>query len=462
MLILVVIKVVWFCLDHALRLYMGDSMTYLHTAVNLTGTGGRSFVYGWLLRGFALPFGVPEAVVGVQALWSLLTCLALFTFLRLSLGLGFLAAAFPSWLLATEPAQVFLERMLMAETIGLLALVSTLLVFSRYLATGDLRWFLLGALGGLAATAFRTNFLPVAIGLALVALVLHAWFSRKRDPARALALHVSIAVAMLATSHFAYMHLYGRVTNSTPGYLAYTGMMRIGLVAPLIKPNHFDGTGVSGEVLSRVGRPLEDHWQRGHHIWEEDGLWQALQRETASAEEVARTITGRAMRDNPVGLLRINLETLGGYFDASRRHWRMLDDLGTIPPSPEDLRQIRAWTGWDMRGRHELESPAQRLFANSGWWLTACLFVLPVLSVLTIVLGLRHPRSAQFLLLGLASAGMFASHLLFSHIVSFRYIHPLPWFVFANLAAIMALMTARCQAATPPRSAPGAASSSMP
>ena len=42
----------------------------------------------------------------------------------------------------------------------------------------------------------------------------------------------------------------------------------------------------------------------------------------------------------------------------------------------------------------------------------------------------------MYLLLGLVSVGLVASHLLFAHIVSFRYLHPLPFFVLANLAVL--------------------------
>lgn len=449
------IKALWLIADPTLRVYMGDSMVYLQSAALLTGSGGRSFLYGWVLHFVALPFVPPLSIIVVQAIWSILSCLVLYVFLRYALGLHYWVAAVPAWLLATEPAQVFMERMVMAETLGLLAFVTTVLVFARYLATGKLSWYLLACLGGLAATAFRTSFLPVAIGLAVLAPVLFLFLGVRGSsvPGRQCIRHLFFALAILAGTHTAYVHAYGKATHYPPGYLAYTGMMRIGLVAPLIRPEHFEGTGVSGEILKEVKRPLQDHWQRGHHIWEADGLWPTLQKHSANPEAVARTITRRAMLDDPMGLVAMNLETMGGYFDDNRVHWRMLDDKGVIAPAARDIALIKTWTGWDPTGIDKHETPARRFFAASTTWLTFCLFALAPLALVTAAVGWRRSGRVFYLLLALASLGLVANHILFAHIVSFRYLHPFSWFVFANLAVLSSLLIPARPTAQGPESA---------
>ena len=67
--------------------------------------------------------------------------------------------------------------------------------------------------------------------------------------------------------------------------------------------------------------------------------------------------------------------------------------------------------------------------------------VLPILALVPLALvaaalswGARN--RAQVLLLAFASWGLVASHLLFAHIVSFRYLHAFPWFVLANVSVI--------------------------
>ena len=429
------VKLVWFTVDSTLRLYMGDSMTYLGTAFNFSFTGGRSFVYGWILRFTVLPFDIPGLIVVLQSLWSAATAITLFGLLTMCLGVRRWIALLAAVLLATEPAQVFLERMVMAETAGLLAFVVGLVSFVAYLRTMKIRWYALGVLFGFGCINLRLSFLPVVLGMAVVVAMLPLFDQARRS------LHIElraagVALALLFASHFAYVQAYGYMSRTGPGYLAMSGMMRIGLVAPLIRPEHFEGTDVSGDILGDVRRPLDDHWQRGHHIWEEDGLWPLLVKRSAHPEQVARIITRRAMLDAPLELVRINIATLGGYFDPNRVHWRMLDDLGVIPPSEADLKLLRQEMDWDARGISALRSPARDLFAASAPWLTFCLFALAPLALATLVVGWRRSDRRMYLLLGLVSIGLVASHLLFAHIVSFRYLHPLPFFVLANLAVL--------------------------
>ena len=162
---------------------------------------------------------------------------------------------------------------------------------------------------GLAAAALRTSFLPLVLGMSLVAALL-CLFEQPRHRARFG--RFAAALALLVATHIGYTQWYGRAVVQPAGYVAHTGMMAIGLGAPLIKPEHFESTGVSGEILKKVSLPLNDHWQRGNHIWSSQGLWAELSKASPNAETVARTVTRRAMLSDPIGLLKINVATLGG------------------------------------------------------------------------------------------------------------------------------------------------------
>ncbi|MBB3275252.1 MULTISPECIES: hypothetical protein [unclassified Pseudoxanthomonas] len=439
--LVLLIKGGWLLVDHTLRLYMGDSMVYLQTGAWLSPSPGRSFLYGVLLHFSAFPLHSPIAILALQTALSAATALLLFHFLRHILALRFWICLLATVFYAAEPAQIFFERMVMAETAGQFALVLTVLALSRFLTVGKLRWYLFSCMLGLLAANFRTSLLPVVLGLGLVVPWVKYWLVDKHEkPQKAWRQRLgslAIALGTLAASHVAYTQIYGIAFKCPPGYLALTGMMRIGLVAPLIQSEHFEGTGVSGDILKRVQLPLSDHWQRGNHIWSSQGLWHELENDSPNPELVARTITRRAMLSNPLGLLEINLETLGGYFDMTRVYWRMQDDIGVIAPDERALELVQGWLEWDARGINTLETPARRFFAASYRWLVFCLFGLVPIALLALVAGWRTPRRPQFFLLGLASVGLVASHLLFAHIVSFRYIHPLPWFMLANIAVLI-------------------------
>ena len=87
---------------------------------------------------------------------------------------------------------------------------------------------------------------------------------------------------------------------------------------------------------------------------------------------------------------------------------------------------------------------------SSGWrtspsptpWLTACYFGLVPLAGLMLVASWRRARGAA-LLLALTALGAVASQALFSHIVSFRYLHPLPFLVVLCVGAIASAVLAQ-------------------
>ena len=63
----------------------------------------------------------------------------------------------------------------------------------------------------------------------------------------------------------------------------------------------------------------------------------------------------------------------------------------------------------------------------------------------------RTPARAVVAVLCLASLGLVAGHLLFAHIASLRYLHPMPWFVLANLALVGEAWRRRAQGPGTPR-----------
>ena len=80
--------------------------------------------------------------------------------------------------------------------------------------------------------------------------------------------------------------------------------------------------------------------------------------------------------------------------------------------------------GHDVEGVVTRSSPVYAYYAGSRWWWILLLFSLPLLAL---AVWWRHRREdpAMAALLALLGLGMFTSHVLFSHIVSFRYLHPL-------------------------------------
>jgi hypothetical protein len=435
---LLAVKLAGLFADPVLRFFMGDSASYLHTALTGWRPPDRSFTYGWLVGATAIAAGSSWVLLGLQALFGIATALSLAGLLIRGAAVRPALAALAALALAVEPAQVFYERMLMAESAGTLAFVLQVCALAAYAHRGQVRWMALAAVAGTAAVSLRLSLLPVVLGLAATVPVVAAlWHAPRGVRAMAVARHLGFALLVTAALHAAYQSSYRRDYGEA-SYLPANGMMRIGLVAPLVRAEHFEGTGVDGtRVLAELGQPLADTTRREAQVWAPDGLYQTLARHTGQPEAVARVITGRALRSDPLGWLALGLGNVGGYFDPDVMPYRLEDDLGRRPPDEGMLATLQSRLAYDARGVAASSSPATHWFALGAPWLVACFLLLAPLSLLALALHWRTPARAVVSVLCLASLGLVAGHLLFAHIASLRYLHPMPWFVLANLALLV-------------------------
>lgn len=423
--------------DPALRLFMGDSASYLHSALTGWVPPDRSFTYGWLVRHSALALRSPLALVLLQTGLGVAGCLLLMVVLHRRLGVSAAISAVAAIGLALDPSQLFYERLMMAESAGSLALMLHVVLLVTYATTGRLRWMAAAAVAGIAAVSLRFSLLPVVFGLAAtVPVVASLCGPRRLAPTWALLMHLGFAALATGAVHHAYMRYYGEQFDGVPTYLQARGMMRLGLVAPLVRPEHFEGTGVPGSVLAEVKLDLADPRTREAQVWTPDGLFAALSRHSSDPEKVARKITGRALRSDPSALLGMGLGNLRDYFDQDMLEHRISDDLARRAPDDGVTSALREHLDYDYAGVAAADTWMTTWFRAGVPWMLFCLFALAPLALASLALSWRTPRRAAALVLCLASLGLFASLLLFSHIPSLRYLHPLPFFVLANLAVI--------------------------
>lgn len=444
------IKLAGLAVDPSLRFFMGDSASYFHTALTGWIPPDRSFLYGWLIGATALPAQSAFTLVALQSVFGLASAALLYAWLAFGLRVRAAWATGAAALLAIEPAQWFYERMMMAEAAGLFAFVLFFGALSLYVASGRWRWIALYAALGVLAVALRISFLAVVLPLCVLAPVVRAACVREPDRGRPLvavlrlALHLALAVVLTQFAHAEYKRWYGHLiqpwvshtSRSEPDYTAQTGVFRLGLVVPLVKPEHFRNTGVSPDVLREVQLPLDDPRRREAHIWSPGGLFDVLRRHSSDPDRVAAKISIRAARGDPFGLAAMGLSTVADYFEPGIAQPRLHDDLGERPVKEKMIDELRQHLRYDARGIERAETPARRWFVAGAPWLVACLLALAPLAIAALWLGWRLPRRELRVLLALTSLGLVAAHVLFSHIVSFRYLHPLPWFVLANAAVL--------------------------
>ena len=429
---LIAIKAVVLWLDPTVRLYLGDSAAYLYGAMDDGRLpDDRSFTYSFLIRLLVTPFDSLTALLPWQSLAGVAIAIFLFTALRRHLQVPLVVAASAACLLAIEPAQLYYERMVLAETPGLLAFVAFYAVAAAYLSSGRALWLPVAAAVGLLAASFRLNYLPVVLVISLALPLIRAadeWTATRRS----LLPHFTLALCAVTVLHVGYRSWVAVVFNAPPGYIARAGFMQLGLVAPLVRPEHFERVGLPHNFAEELEHPLADPDARMRHMWAPGGLIRELRDRQLELEPIARELSRLALRDDPLGLVRMGVGTVGNYFTAEGIEHALDNDLGR--------RQIPADILWTLRERWNYEAAGlpmrvtivSRYFEAGTWWLVACLFLLPVLSVWNVRAHWRTPARTQALLAGLIGVGLILAHVLFVPVAFYRYLHPLPFVVLLN------------------------------
>mgnify|MGYP003150180633 CR=1 FL=1 len=447
--LVVLAKMVFLLVDPNLRIYMGDSASYLKDAIGSWNPPDRSMTYPELIGWSAVKAESAFALVVLQTLMGVGVSVFTFWVLRTVSDVRLEISALAALLVSIEPLQLFYERMVMAESAGLFSFLAAVGATVCFVHSGKYRWAPAIAILGIVSISFRHNYLPVVIGLAVLTPFLRLLSARELGasdlrewPLYRFAIDILVVASTIASVHLLYQHAYGARMDVPPTYLAADGQMRIALVAPLIEEDHFEQVGLPRDFADEVDPPLDDNANRGDQIWSDTGLWSLLKIHAGEdqAEEIAEKLTLIALRENFIELIPLGLQTVFGYFDNNTALSRLKDDQGAVPPDEETLAIMLDHLRYNAAGLSESVGPIGRYFVASRWWMTIVLFSLAPLALgclISTVAPRRRKPNAAVLVLGFVGLGLVASHLLFSHIVSFRYLHPMPVFFLILLAFLV-------------------------
>jgi hypothetical protein len=426
---LLALKATLLWIDPTIRVYLGDSAAYLWGAIE----GGRlpedrSFTYSLIIRAIAGPYESLVPLVRWQVLAGVFPALLLYVTLARGFGVRHGVAFAAACVLAVEPGQLYYERMIMAETFGFVAFAAFFGAASAYVATWRVAWLPVAAGCGLAAATLRLNYLPVVLVISLV-LPLVRLVDRSSPSRVTVAKHLAVAVASVAALHAAYAVWVGALFRIPPTYLPRSGFMRLGLVLPLVKPEHFVRAGLPSSLEIELHYPIADPHARQPHLWAPGGLVRALRARQLDVERVASELSRMAIADDPFGIVRLGLYTLGDYFRPEEIKIALDNDLGRRVIPPDVLWNLREHWGYDAAGLHTRVTVVSRYFEAGTWWLVLCLFLTIPLCLLTLRVHWPTPRRALAVVVALFGVGLVLAHVLFAPVAFYRYLHPLP-FVF--------------------------------
>jgi hypothetical protein len=388
----------------------------------------RSFTYSLLIRGLVRPFDSLWALVWWQTFAGVATAAIAWQVMVTYLAVPRRIALVGACILAIEPAQLYYERMVLAEAFGLLAFALFTASACAYVARPHVLWLAASVVAGLAAATLRHNYLTVVVAISIGTPLVPLVDGHRREWMR-VAAHTAAATALVVATHGVFQYWVSLIFNSPPGYIARTGFMQLGLVMPLVRPEHLARVGLPPDFADQLRFPMDDPDARMSHQWASGGFVRTLRDRRIPIEPVARPLARMALADDPVGLVRLGVHTVGNYFrEEGIRHARD-NDLGRRVIPYEVLWTLREIWHYDASGLWQRRTAVSRYFEIGTWWLVCCLFVLVPLGLAAIAKRWRTPQRGPAVLVGLIAIGLVAAHVLFVPVAFYRYLHPLPLFV---------------------------------
>jgi hypothetical protein len=446
---LVAIKAILLAIDPTIRVYLGDSAAYLYGARDDGRLpDDRSFTYSFFIRALVRPFEQLSALAQWQSLAGVIVALLLWRVLERHFAMPRRWAFAAACVLALEPAQLFYERMVLAETFGLLAFVMFFAASAAYLALRRAWWLPVAAMLGLIAVTLRLNYLPVVLVIS-VALPLLPLLGRVRVPRRSTYAHAAVAILAVTAVHHGYRYWVGYLFETPPAYLGRTGFMQLGLLMPLVKPEHLARVGLPPDLETQLRFPIADPDARMRHLWSPGGFVPELRQRHLDVEYIARQLSRLAIADDPMGIVRLGLHTFADYFRKDQIASALDNDLGRLPIHPDFIWSLREHWGYHADDLATRATAVSRYFELGTWWLVACLLMLIPVAVLNVAVHWNGDYRLQALLAGLFGIGLVLTHLLFVPVAFYRYLHPLPFFVFVNLLPLAAAVRRRRAARLP-------------
>jgi hypothetical protein len=404
---ILLLKILLLALDPLPKLYMGDSGSYLWTALTGWIPEDRSYFYGFVIRWSSLWTESLTSLLVLQVLLSAITCIllasiALFIFklpARWSYLFGFLCAI--------DPLQLLYERYVMTEAISLCFYALVLYHSFLYLRNRRLRDLALVQVYSVVLIGFRMSFLllvqcdtiilPVLAFLPLIPLR----FRRRPTehspswPAfRACGGHLVLSVAIMFSLHTGYKRANGLLSHREPDYLYSAGLMLLASCAPILEPDDAADARL-GDLIKRGDElDLKNFYLRNSQRFSPDRLIDQLAKiepDPSKADRLAKDTALRALRRNPLGILLLGLHTYTDFWHIEILKRSAERDFGFANPPGDDVLTELATYFHLAQQKDATEKSLLQWYYVEAWPYYILILLAPFLSVAVVIICSQRP-----------------------------------------------------------------------
>ena len=326
------LKLLLFAIDPVPKLYMGDSGSYIWTALTGWIPPDRSFSYGYVIRWIALWTGSLTWLLVFQVCLSAISCILFSSITRVIFELPERWSYVFGFLCAIDPLQLLYERYVMTEAISLFLYAFVIYHSLLYLKTRRLRDLVIVQAVSVVLIGFRMSFLlQVQIDTIILPLIAFAPDALKRirrrpsadasltSLARVCAGHLLLSVMLMFLLHAGYKQANGWLSHRKPDYFYSSGLILLAYWAPVLQPE--DASDLRLADLIRRGDEfhLKNLHFRNAQRFRPDHLIDRLLKlepKRLRADRLAKKTALHALWRDPLGILGIGWNTYVSYWNV--------------------------------------------------------------------------------------------------------------------------------------------------
>lgn len=449
--LIVALKFVLLGLDPLPQLFMGDSGSYLWTALSGWIPPDRSFLYGYVIRWSSLGTGSLTSLLILQAFLATVTAILVALICRCIFGLTSGLSYLFGTLCSLDPLQLVWERYVMTETVSLFFYAFALFFSFLYLKQQRLWQLAVVEILSMFAIGFRMSYLLVA-QISVVLLPLIAFFPEIRaafgkhssalskvSGLKSAGLNLAFSVLFMFLLQQGYRQLNGRLASREPALLHNTGLSVLTTWAPVLKPTDSPDPRLS-ELIARGNEfRLKDIWSRDGQLYSPGGLarrWKQIEPNDVVSNQVAKQTALNALLRRPLDVVSLGAKTFLRYWNFKHIRRQAKVELGKTRNNWSENKK------WNVATRFHLVPPSareaktntlsQRYFLRSQPY-----YYIVLLSPFVCVGLIFFLAEGYVFLLCLHSWILFGTITILSKDASVRYLQPMSLLTILIFAALM-------------------------
>jgi hypothetical protein len=354
------------------KLFLGDSGSYLWTALTGWIPGDRSFLYGYVIRWSSLWTGSLTSLLILQAFLGAVTAILVVLICRWIFGLASGLSYLFGLLCSLDPMQLVWQRYVMTETISLFFYILMLLFSFLYLKERRLWQLAIFQILSVLVISFRMSYLLVVqisgFLLPIIAFLpeIRAAFRKhcstlwRMSVMRSTGLHLALSILLMFVLQQGYQQLNGRLAHREPGYLYEGGFLVLAAWAPALKPSDSPDLRLSELIAEGDQFQLNDILLRHDQLYSPGHLiqrWIDIEPNAIISNQVAKQTAVHALLRRPMGIATLGAKTYLMYWDFSLIRRRAKGDLGSAVDWPKEMALDSERGKWVQIATHFRLSP---------------------------------------------------------------------------------------------------------